>query len=231
MKLLGIIGGVGPESTIEYYKKIIADYQQRLPDGSYPKVIINSINLKNAIDLVTANRLVELAKFFGDEVGTLVRAGAEIGLIAANTPHIVFEEIQRQSAIPLISIVEAASRAVVSAGLNKICLFGTRFTMEAEFYPRVFSREGIKLAIPNQSERDFIHDKYMNELLHGIFLPETHDQMLGIVDRLKREEGIQAVILGGTELPLILTEKSHRGVLFLDTTEVHAKAAVDEMLS
>ena len=230
MKTLGIVGGVGPESTIEYYRTIIALYRARKMDGSYPPLIINSIDLKKEVDLATANDLAGMTEYLRAEVENLARAGADFGLIAANTPHIVFDDLQPRSPIPLISIVEAACKAAQARGLKKLGLFGTRFTMQGAFYPKVFSREGIDLVAPDPKDQDYIHDKYMNELVPGTFLPETRENLLAIVDRLKDKIDIDGIILAGTELPLILRDETHNGIPFLDTMKIHAEAAVAEML-
>src|SRR5207249_590881 len=231
MKTLGIIGGLGPESTIDYYERIITLYRERTGDGSYPQFIINSISLKRGLDFMDANNLTGMADYLVEEIGKLARAGATFGLISANTPHIVFEEVASKSAIPLISIVEATCAAAKARKLKKLALFGTRFTMQGTFYPKVFSREGIELVVPGPTDRDYIHNKYFNELVPGKFLPETHDGLLAIVDRMRAKTDIDGVILAGTELPLILCEPAHNGVLFLDTTKIHCEAAVTEMLS
>ena len=230
MKTLGIVGGVGPESTIEYYRTIIALYRARKMDGSYPPLIINSIDLKKEVDLATANDLAGMTEYLRAEVEKLAGAGADFGLIAANTPHIVFDDLQPRSPIPLISIVEAACKAAQARGLKKLGLFGTRFTMQGAFYPKVFSREGIELVVPDPKDQDYIHDKYMNELVPGTFLPETRENLLAIVDRLKDKIDIDGIILAGTELPLILRDETHNGIPFLDTMKIHAEAAVTEML-
>ncbi len=231
MKRIGIIGGLGPESTIEYYRLIIAAYAERRPDGSYPSIIINSIDLKKLLDMVAANDLAKLTEYLVSEIQRLARAGAECGLVAANTPHIVFDEVRRQSPIPLISIVEATCDAAKALGLRKLGLFGARFTMQGRFYPDVFSKEGIALAVPDENEQAFIHHIYFNELVKGIVLPETRERLFTIVDRLKEREGIQGLILGGTELSLILRDPTVRGIPVLDTTRIHAKAIVAEALS
>jgi len=230
MKTGGIIGGIGPESTIEYYRSAIAVYQEKKGDGSYPSILINSIDLKRMVDLVTANRLNEIVEYLAPEIQRLADAGAGCGLLAANTPHIVFDEVQSRSLIPLISIVQATCDAAKALGLNRIGLFGTRFTMEGKFYRNVFEKEGMELVIPSGEEREFIHDKYMNELLKGTFLPETRDRLLTIVDHLLAREQIQGLILGGTELPLILHDVIYRGIPFLDTTQIHVKALVERLL-
>src|SRR5207244_12974615 len=137
MKTLGIIGGLGPESTIDYYGRIIALYRERTGDGSYPQFIINSISLKKGLDFMDANNLTGMAAYLVEEIGRLARAGATFGLISANTPHIVFEEVASKSAIPLISIVEATCAAAKARKLQRLGMFATRYTMQANFYPNV----------------------------------------------------------------------------------------------
>lgn len=231
MKILGIIGGLGPESTIDYYGRIIALYRERTGDGSYPQFIINSINLKKGLDFMDANNLAGMAEYLIGEIGKLKRAGATFGLISANTPHIVFDEVQSRSPIPLISIVEVTCARAKARQLRRLALFGTRYTMQANFYPKVFSREGIALLAPDPEDQTYIHNKYLNELVVGKFLPETRSDLLAIIDRMKAKNDIDGVILAGTELPLILREAEHKGTLLLDTTEIHCEAAVTAMLS
>ena len=231
MKTPGIIGGLGPESTIDYYGKIIALYRERTGDGSYPQFIINSINMKKGLDFMEANNLGGMADYLLEEIGKLARAGATFGLISANTPHIVFDEVASKSPISLISIVEATCAAAKARKLKRLALLGTRYTMQAAFYPKVFSREGIELSVPDTEDRDYIHDKYLNELVSGKFLANTRANLLAIVDRMKEKHDIDGVILAGTELPLILRDREHNGLPFLDTTQIHCEAAVTEMLS
>jgi aspartate racemase len=230
MKTLGIIGGIGPESTIEYYRFIIASYREKKKDGSYPSIIINSINLQKAVDLITAGEFVRVAEYLVVELHKLAKAGADFGLLAANTAHIVFDEVQRQSPIPLISIVQATCDAAKLRGLKKLGLLGTRFTMQGRFYPEIFSREGIVLVTPDEGEQAYIHKKYMGELVNGIFLPETRERLLAILNALQKREGIEGLILGGTELPLILRDAT-TDIPFLDTTKIHVESAVAQLLS
>jgi aspartate racemase len=247
MKTLGIIGGVGPESTIDYYKNIIALYRERQRDGSYPQFVINSIDLKKGIDFMNANNLAGMANYLLEEIMKLPRAGADFGIIAANTPHIVFDDIAPKSPIPLISIVEATCDYAKERKMKRLALFGTRYTMQATFYSKVFSREGIDLIVPESKDQDYIHEKYFSELVPGNFLPETRAGLLAIVDRMKAKNdppspnaspartygaaGIDGVILAGTELPLILRGESHNGIALLDTGKIHCQAAVDAMFS
>ncbi|HXY60928.1 MAG TPA: amino acid racemase [Chthoniobacterales bacterium] len=231
MKTLGIIGGVGPESTIDYYKNIIALYRERTANGSYPQFVINSIDLQKGIDFLEANDLSGMAAFLLEEIEKLPKAGAEFGIIAANTPHIVFDEVSAKSSIPLISIVKAACEYAKARKLKRLALFGTRYTMKADFYQKVFAREGIDLVAPEAKDQDYIHDKYFAELVPGSFLPETRAGLFAIVDRMKSEAEIEGVVLAGTELALILRGENHNGVALLDTGKIHCHAAVTEMLS
>lgn len=230
MKTLGIVGGTAPDSTIEYYRLIVASYRTRVRDGSYPSLLINSIDLKKMLDLIGAGRLADVTGFLLDELAKLARAGAEFGLLASNTPHIVFDDLARRSPIPLISIVEAACDAAQALGLKKVGLIGTRFTMQGRFYPDVFAGRGIALCVPAPEDQAYIHEKYMSELVNGVFRPDVRDELLAIVDRLKTKDDIQGVILGGTELPIALGQ-ADRGIPFLDTTRIHVERAVARMLS
>ena len=231
MKLIGIVGGLGPESTIDYYRLFISIYRERKPDGSYPPVVINSVDLARALKLVGANDLAGLAAYMIEEIRRLARAGATHGLLSSNTPHIVFDEIQRASPIPLLSIVETTCRAAVHRKLKRVGLFGTRFTMQGGFYQKVFAREGIDVATPEPTDQDFIHDTYLNELVNGIVRAETRERYAEIARQMRRRKGIEALILGGTELPLLLRNASSIDVPLLDTARLHVERAVSELLS
>src|SRR2546423_4336569 len=230
MKTLGMIGGVGPESTVDYYKNIIAMFRERKPDGHYPQFVINSIDLQKGIDFLEANDLAGMAKFLWNEIEKLPRAGADFGIIAANTPHIVFDDIAPKLPIPFISIVEATCDYAKARNLERLALFGTRYTMQSDFYQKVFAREGIELVVPEPKDQDYIHEKYFAELVPGIFLPETRAGLLAIIDRIKAKIDIEGVLLAGTELALILRGDSHNGVALLDTGKIHCHAAIEEML-
>jgi aspartate racemase len=230
VKTLGMIGGIGPESTIDYYKHLIAMYRGRKPDGHYPQFVINSIDLQTGIDFLDADDLAGMTDFLLNEIDKLSRAGAEVGIIAANTPHIVFDEVKAKSPIPFVSIVETACDEAKRRSFKRLALFGSGYTMKADFYQKVFRREGIELVVPETKDRDYIHEIYFAELVPGIFLPETHDRLLGIVDRMKTKMDIDGVLLAGTELALILREENHNSVALLDTGKIHCQAAVNEML-
>ena len=224
-----MIGGLGPESTIDYYRSILARSRARRPDAGVPHVLINSLDVDKGIGMLDAGRLDDLADYLAAGVESLVRAGADFGFMAANTPHLVFDEVQRRSAIPLVSIVRATSDHAQKLGLKKVGLFGTGFTMRASFYPDEFQRAGIVLVRPKDSEKEFIHQIYIGELLKNQFLPGTRAEILRIAHRMKAEDSVEAIVLAGTELPLLLRD-SGAGIEFLDTTVIHVEAIVDELL-
>lgn len=227
MKILGMIGGVGPESTLDYYKLIVSTYRAQ-SNGSYPLVVINSIDFNKAVALITAGDFQGLAEYLGKELERLHAAGCDFALISANTAHIAFAEIQRRSPLPLLSIVEA-TLAAKERKFTRLGLFGTRFTIEGNFYQDAFARGGMEIAVPDAEERTYIHEKYMGELVHGVFSPETRTRMLKIAERMRAEDKIEALILAGTELPLLLRD-SDAGVPFLDTAQIHVAAAVNMLL-
>jgi aspartate racemase len=193
--------------------------------------MIGGIDLQKGLYLLASNQLQELTEYIVPEVMRLHGAGAEFGFLAANSPHIVFDDISRRSPIPLVSIVETTCAEAKARGFKKLGLLGTRFTMHGRFYPDVFTREGLRLAVPAADEQDYIHDKYLNELIPGKFLPETREGLLAIARRMRDQEDIQALILGGTELPLILTAESALGIPFLDTTQIHVDAILEYAMS
>lgn len=231
MKTVGVIGGIGPESTIEYYRFLISEYRSRVADGSYPSVLIDSIDLAKMLRLIEAGELDAVTDYLAGEVLRLARAGADFAVLASNTPHIVFDDLRRRSPIPMISIVEATCEEALARKLKRVGLFGTRFTMQGQFYPVAFSRRGIVVVVPEPEDQTYIHEKYLGELVNGVIVPETREGLVSIAGRLRERQQVEAIILGGTELPLILRDVPSAGVPFLDTTTIHVKRIVAEMLS
>src|SRR5829696_2946858 len=184
MKILGLIGGTGPESTIDYYRQLTNQYREKA-GGASPHVIINSIDLKQMIEWMSAGELGKVTDSLVKEFETLQRAGVDFAALTANTPHIIFDDLKQRVSLPLISIVEATAERAQSLGFKSVALFGTRYTMQAPFYPSVFSRTDIKLVTPNEEEQAYIHEKYFGELLKDLFLPETRAKFLEIADELK----------------------------------------------
>lgn len=226
MKTIGIIGGIAPESTIEYYRLIVSSFLHIEKSGNYPQVIINSINMKKMLDLIGAREFDEVAHYLSLEIEKVAKAGADFALFASNTPHIVFKSIEKLSPLPLTSIVEATCQKAKKLGFKRVGLFGTRFTMQGGFYNEIFAESAISVSVPNENDQNYIHEKYMGELVKGIFHENTKMDLLKIACSLKESQGIEALILGGTELPLILKETDNIGVPFLDTTRIHVDAVI-----
>jgi aspartate racemase len=226
----GLIGGIAPESTIQYYRLILASYRERAGAGAQPSLIVNSIDLHRMLGDIAAGELERVTAYLAGEIERLERAGATFGLLAANTPHVVFDAIQSRVKLPLISIVDVTLAAARERGFKRVALFGTRFTMEGRFYPEVFEKGGIEIVPPNDAERAFIHEKYVGELVNAVFLESTRARLLEIMRVMKTRDRIDAVILGGTELPLLLDDESIAPVPFLDTTRIHVAEVVNRLL-
>ena len=226
MKTIGILGGIGPESTSDYYKQIIAAFNTRHTDLAYPEIIIYSANLNELMGIINNSDWEKLTPWLLAKIKSLHSAGAEFAAIASNTPHIVFDELQAASPIPLLSIVEETCRKARQMGLKKLGLLGTKLTMESDFYRKPFVRDGMSLTVPTAEEQALIQRKLFSEIELGIFKDSTRDELLAIAKRMVDEEQIDAVILGCTELPLILTTEEF-GIPFLNTTAIHCESIID----
>ena len=229
MKTIGLIGGLGPESTVDYYRSLINTHRAQHPEADPPSIIINSVNMQYALRCTREERLQDLADFLLLELKKLAAAGADFALITANTPHLVFDEVEPRSPLPLLSIVKATADRAAQAGFKRLGLLGTRFTMNARFYPEVFARDQMQIHVPDDSDQAYIHEKYFSELVKGVFLDETRDRLREVIARMKDRHGIQAAILGGTELPLILRGGEAGGVPLLDTTQIPVEAALQRL--
>jgi aspartate racemase len=231
MKILGIVGGIGPESTVDYYQALIAGWRARTADNSYPPMVIDSINLTRLRGYFEAGDNASATEYLVEEVGRLERSGAEVAILAANTAHLVFDQVSARARIPMISIVEATGDETRRLGMKRVGLLGTRYTMKGPIYPDVLGRHGLAVAIPDDADIEVVHQAYFDELVPGVFRPETRARFIGIIDRMKTRDGIEAVILGGTELPLLFKEGDKPGVPLLDTTRIHVARVLDAMLA
>jgi len=225
MKKIGIIGGIGPESTLDYYRGIIDAFRERIGGMNYPDIVIYSADLTELLQILEENALNRLTEWLLVRVGALQRAGAEFAVIASNTPHVVFDEVVRRSPLPLLSIVEAACSKAETLGVRRPGLMGTRFTMQADFFQRPFQAQGMTVVVPSAEEQLFIHEKLFSEIELGMFKEPTRADLLSIVKRMIERDGIDSLILGCTELPLILPGEAH-GIPFLNTTAIHVESIV-----
>jgi aspartate racemase len=232
MKRFGIIGGIGPESTIDYYRGIITRFRKINQNGDYPSIFINSINMTRMVELIQKNNLKSLVDELCTEIDLLVHAGAASAAIASNTPHMVFDELQQRSSIPLISILETAKLHATENGYKRCLLIGTGFTMKSSFYQNAFRQRDIEVIVPEEKDIDFIHDHIFNELELGIVNPETKKQFSIIIDSLNKTHHFDSVILGCTELPLMYrNETAIEGIPVLDTMSIHLDAIADFICS
>ena len=227
MATLGIVGGLGPESTIDYYRRILEQWKRDDPSSSR-SILIDSLDVDRGLRLVEHDR-PGLIDYLAASLKRLAAAGADVAAMAANTPHVVFDELVALSPIPMVSIVEACAEEAKKRNLHRLGLLGTRFTMEGSFYPTVFARRGMELVSPNAEERIWIHERYVGQLLKGDFRKETRDGVTSVIRRLREEEKIDGVILGGTELTLLLSDPVVEGIPALDTTALHVDAIVERL--
>lgn len=226
MTTVGLVGGLGPESTIDYYRRILELWQR--DDPSSPSIVIDSLDVQRALRLVGTDQQA-FAEYLLQSLRRLAGAGVDFIAMTANTPHLVFDELAEQSIVPLLSIVEVCAEEAQRRGMRRLALLGTRFTMNAAFYPTVFARYGIEVLRPNDEDVAWVHEKYTGELLKGQFHNSTREEFTALITRVRDEHEIDGVILGGTELPLLLTASSIAGVPLLDTTALHVDAIVKRL--
>lgn len=229
MRKVGLIGGIGPESTILYYRDIVYGVQEKTTKDFFPYLNIESLNVFDVFRYCQEKEYNELAEYILQAINRLALGGADFAVVTGNTPHIIFDQEEEQSPIPLISIVDSTRKEVEQQNFRKILLLGTRFTMTEDFFKKPFVQEGIELITPNENEIDYIDNKISKELEVGIINPDTQAEFIKIIERAKVEEGVQAVILGCTELPLILTDDVAT-IPYMDTQKIHVKAIIDEIL-
>lgn len=232
MKTIGILGGLGPEATADYYKEIIKGFNERNESESlnYPEIVIYSVNMSKFIGLLEVKNYIQAADYLAQCLNNIKNAGADFAVISANTPHLLFNEIQSKVDLPLISIVEVCAHKAQEYALKKCALLGTKFTMQNDFYNNVFRQYGIEICVPETKQIEFINSKLFNELELGIFKDETRQELLDIVMEIQEKQGIDSVILGCTEFPLMFKESDYLGLPFLNTTKIHVAAIIKASL-
>ena len=228
MKKIGLIGGMGPESTIDYYSSIIDAFKNDQGILNYPEIIIYSVNLSEFINLMNKQAYNEAVDLLSEKLQSLKKAGADFAAITANTPHMLFDRIIERSPLPLISIVEATCKETRKRGLKRPGLFGTGFTMNGTFYQEVFGKHDIPVIMPEAEDRKIINEKLFSEIELGIFRKETRTLLVDLMKKMVHQQQIDSLILGCTEFPLILTEGEYAGVPMLNTTRIHVDAIVEE---
>lgn len=229
MKKLGLVGGMGPESTIPYYHDIVYGVQAKVGKAFFPNLTIESVNVFEVLGLCGEQKYDELVDYLMEAINNLINSGADFVALSANTPHIVFDKLQEKSPVPLVSIIEATKDEAIRQNKRKLGLLGTIFTMTGDFYKLPFQNSGIEIVVPNRDEMKFINQKISSELEHGIVKEETLKGFQEITERMKNEDGIEAIILGCTELPLLLNDEVSP-VPCLDTMKIHVEALVGKIV-
>lgn len=220
MKKLGLIGGIGPESTLAYYRDIVFGVQKRGGNLFFPNLCIESLDVFQILEFCGRADYEGLTDYVGDGIDNLVKAGAEFVAMTGNTPHIVYEKLAQRTKVPIVSIVESSCQEAVRRKYKKIVLLGTGITMQSDFFQKPFLREGIQVVSPSEEVIRYLADKISGELELGIVKEDTRKGIRQIVCRMEAEEQIDAVALGCTELPLIF-DGMDSPVPVLDTMRIH----------
>ena len=226
MKKIGLIGGTGPESTLVYYKELNARLNQMADGKAFPEIAIESLDLYKALDMVGNEKYEELADYILQHIKNLEYGGAEIIALTAATMHVVYDKLKPQVTKPFISIPETAAEYAVSKGYKKVGLLGTIFTMEKDYLSKAFTQAGIDVFVPSKEDRLLVHNRIANELEYGIVKEESRAELISVIKKMQQENGIEAIILGCTELPLALN-KENCPVACLDIMEIHIQKLVD----
>lgn len=229
MEKLGILGGMGPESTLEYYKKIVYQYEKRMGRQVFPNLNIESIDIFAMLALCRQKRYEELTKMLVGGIDKLAQTGATVGLMAANTPHIVFDQVQKQSSIPLISILNATLSQIKQHHQKTVGLLGTDFTMEQGFFEKPFLENQIEVVLPADQDIPKVNHYIVSELEQGIIKESTKQYLKKVVGNMIATSQIEGLILGCTEIPLILSQADFEITVY-DTTQIHVDRAVDYLM-
>ena len=229
MKTIGLIGGLSWLSTIDYYRMLNEMINEKLGGVSSAKIILYSVNFEEIKQLTEAGRWDEIERIMTGIAKNLQAAGADCLLLGANTMHKIADDIQRSISIPLINIAEETAKEIKQQQLQTVALMGTKYTMQFDFYKNKLAAQGITTIIPGEEDIEIINKAIYSEMGKGIFLPATKEKFLAIIGKLA-EEGAEGVILGCTEIPILIKQNDCK-VRLLDTTKIHAAAAIRFALS
>ncbi|MDE5970587.1 MAG: amino acid racemase [Muribaculaceae bacterium] len=229
MKKVGLLGGMGPESTIAYYHDIVFGVQAKTGKQFFPDLSIESLNLFEIVKLCREKQYDKLIALFKKAVERLAATGADFAVLTANTSHIVFDQLKESSPLPLLSIVDATRDEAERRGIKRLGLLGTCFTMEEDFFKKPFREHGIEIVVPSKPDIDYISDKIYSELEFGVVKDSTRQRFQKIIADMRVRDSIEAVILGCTELPLILND-DNSPVPCLDTMKIHVQRIIETIL-
>lgn len=228
-KRIGILGGMSPESTTIYYEYITRTYRERFGDHGYPEILILSVSFQEFMDWMREDRWDLITEKIVEGLTHLHKGGADFGLIATNTMHAVFDEVEKRSPMPLISIVDATAEEVRKERLQVVGLLGSTFTMGGDFYKKKLLSYSIDTIVPGKKDQEYVNRVIFEELVNGQILQSSRKGFIRIIEDLK-DRGVQGVILGCTEIPLLVREEDVDMKLF-DTTVIHAEKALNYAIS
>ena len=228
-KRIGILGGMSPESTTEYYEYITRAYTARFGDYGYPEIIIYSVSFQSYVDWLNEDRWDLVAQGLSEAAQRLEAAGADFIIIATNTMHMVFDQVQASVNVPMLSLLDGVSEAILARGMSTVGLLGTKFTMERAFYQDALAQKGITVLTPDAGDREYVNSVIFKELVAGQIRDESRAGFVAIIQKLA-ERGAEGVILGCTEIPLLVNE-ADTGIPLFDTTTIHAEAALNYALA
>lgn len=223
-KKIGILGGLSPESTASYYLYITRTYTERYGDYAYPEIIIYSVTLQKYHDWRDAGEWDKITADMIDGARRLERAGADFGVIATNTMHILFDEVQSAVRIPFLHMIDATAQFIQQRGYSAVGLLGTQFTMTEKFYRNRLAANGITSIVPDTKDQQTIHKIIVDELDRGLTREDSRQKFLEIINKLQKK-GVEGVVLGCTEIPLLIQAK-HCTLPLFDTTAIHAERAL-----
>jgi aspartate racemase len=223
-KTIGILGGMSPESTVAYYEYITRTYTERYGDYGYPEILIYSVSFQPYVDWPMADRWELVAEGLSRAAQKLEAMGAAVIIIATNTMHLVFDEVQAGVQVPMINLLDAVGAAIIARGMRTVGLLGTQFTMEKGFYQDALARQGIAVLVPGAGDRRYVNAVIYDELVAGQIRDESRAGYLRVIDKLAAR-GAEGIVLGCTEIPLLIGE-ADAGLPLFDTTTIHAEAAL-----
>jgi aspartate racemase len=223
MKTIGMIGGSSWHSTVEYYRIINEAVNRKLGDQHSARIMLSSVDFQELVDLADGDDWKGIGAILAREAKKLEGTGVDFFIICANTLHRVADIATAEVAIPLLHVADAVGKAIKSQGLDKMGLLGTNFMIKDGFYQAKLSQHGIEALVPDEASITAINDIIFDELVKGTIRGESRDECLEIVDSLI-ERGAQGIILGCTEIPLLIKQE-HTPIPLFDTTQIHAEAA------
>lgn len=226
MKKIGLVGGTGPESTLMYYKELNSKIDEMTGNKAMPDITIESVNFRKAWNMVVEEDYEALAEYLSEKISYLKKSGSEVISLTAVTMHIVFDLVQEKTGVNLISIPKAVCNEVERRGYKKIGLLGTIFTMEQDYMKKDFEQAGIEVIVPNEEDRKLVAKRILEELEIGIVKESTLMEFNEIISDMKAEYGVEAVVLGCTELPLLLND-DNCVLPCLDSVSIHIKELID----